>query len=338
MTTAHTTGSLLLSYAALQENDFAALAGARPFRDSMIVRNDNERRFHFRYATVVFEKVAYTSVADAVSKIVAFEKAERSVGGNPAANRTIALRPDGGPEKSENIARILLCEAESGAVGATEYDAVYSAFLDFGEHTVAVSPAGIAIAGQVDDDQIDTYLYYVAQISAAVCRYAFNERILADVMSDIHHKAEDFDVEKLQEINISTSKAMLDISDELLNIPPRENFILTRLLSVANVRVYEERIARMLGIIQHYVQHRHALQAEVNSGRVEFVLFVIAIVGGVTGIVSMFSHSDALMRLSAPLFDWVLTTGAIFGTVWAALWFHRKRNQKKDNRTTAPKP
>ena len=326
----HLTGRLWLIYSGLQENDLDALIarGGVQVRDAVVVREtDGRLRYAFRYASVYVVQMAYNGPANAVQRISQFEAAELPVDGRPAQHKTIGLLPDGGPQRSETVARIMMAEADDGAVGATEQEAVYANFLDFGEHSVAVSPAGLVIAGSVDDKQIQTYLYYVAQIGAAICRYSKNESLLSDVMENIKAKAESLDLETLQQINVSTSKAMLDISDELLNIPPREGFILRTLLKTGNIDVYEERISRMLEIIQHHVEHRHHRQQESNSRRIEFVLFVIAVLGALAGLADIFGTGNEVSEISPAAAILVMLSIAI--TVGASLWFHRATVQRR---------
>ena len=318
----HTTGRIWLIYSGLQDNDLESLLaqGGQQVRDAVVVREPDGRvRYAFRYASVFVIQMAYRGPASAVQRIEQFETADLQVGGRPAQHKTIGLLPDGGPERSETVARIMMAEAEDGSIGATEQEAVYAHFLDFGEHSVAVSPAGLVIAGAVDDKQIQTYLYYVAQIGAAICRYSENESLLSDVMENIKTKAESLDLETLQQINVSTSKAMLDISDELLNIPPREGFILRTLLKTGNIDVYEERIGRMLEIIQHHVEHRHHKQQERNSSRIEFVLFVIAVLGALAGLADIFGTANEVTEVT-PVATF-LVVASIGITVAASMWF-----------------
>ncbi len=320
----HATGRLWLIYSGLQDNDLEALIaqGGVRVRDAVVIREpDGRLRYAFRYASVFVVQVTYDNPAIAVRRLEQFEAAEITVAGRPAKHKTVGLLPHGGPQRSETVARIMMAEASDGIIGVTEQEAVYAHFLDFGEHSVAVSPAGVVIAGSVEDTQTHTYLYYVAQIGAAICRYAENEALLSDVMENIKSKAESLDLETLQQINVSTSKAMLDISDELLNIPPREGFILRTLLKTANIDVYEERISRMLEIIQHHVEHRHHREQERNSRRIEFVLFVIAVLGALAGLADIFgtgNDTDGVSALAA-----ILVTLSIAITVGASYLFYR---------------
>jgi len=331
-----TTGTLYLVYSGLHNEPARMEQDGRTHRDAKIVSEGSTLKYHYRYASVVFEAHEYTSVADAVSKIKQFEADGRAIQNQPAAHKTVALRPNGGPGQSEAIARILLCEAEEGSVGETEQKAVYERFLDFGEHSVAVSPAGIAVCGTVDEEQVQTYLYYVAQISAAISRYAYNESVLSDVMTDIKQKSKALDVEKLQEINISTSKAMLDINDELLDISPRESFILRQLLEVANVDIYEQRVSRMLNLIQHHVQHQHSLRAKKDSQRIELVLFIIAMLGGLSGLTEIFGNSAQIEaaasqnHMAGIMIGVALMIFAIIATGASAVWFYRRRQGETD--------
>jgi hypothetical protein len=312
------TGTLYLISAVLAANNQGP-PGARRIRDSYLVRSDKELRYVFPYSTVLIRIHRYASVPEAVRLIEEFEAKPARVDGVEAAYTWSSLRPDGGPQPTEDVVRILLCEAETGTVGQAERESVFGNTLDFGEHTVVVSPAGISIAGDVPEEQIEVYLYYVAQIGAAVCRYAENEQILDQVMVDIRARAAEFDVEKLQHINVSTSKAMLDISDELLKLPPRENFILRALLKVANIDVYEQRIARMLGIVQHHVTYRNALIAKRNSERIEFVLFVIAVLSAFSSLAHMFLLGDQLV---GPAWGGLVAIGsAALCALVLSLWF-----------------
>jgi hypothetical protein len=172
---------------------------------------------------------------------------------------------------------------------------------------------------------VEVYLYYVAQIAAAVSRYAHNEKILNEVMVDIRARAADFDVEKLQQINVSTSKAMLDISDELLDIPAREGYILRTLLKVANVDVYEQRISRMLAIIQHHVSYRHAMVAKRNSERIEYVLFVIAVLSAINSLSHLFRLGEE--KAGAEWGGAVLAGVAAVVALLASVWFRGFRER-----------
>ena len=319
---AHTTGRLWLIYSGLEDNDLKELLsrGGHQVRDAVVCKErDGRVRYAFRYASVYVIQLTYRSVASAVEKIRQFDATEPRVSGRSAQHKAIGLLPDGGPQRTETVARIMMAEADEGTVGETEKEAVYANFLDFGEHSVAVSPAGVVIAGEVEDQQIQTYLYYVAQIGAATCRYSENESLLSDVMENIKAKARSLDLETLQQINVSTSKAMLDISDELLNIPPREGFILKTLLKTGNIDVYEERISRMLEIIQHHVEYRHHKHQEANSTRIEFVLFVIAVLGALAGLADIFgTASDTTESTSLATFFVVVAVGV---TLVSSLWF-----------------
>jgi hypothetical protein len=325
-------GTLYLISAALATNNQEP-PGARKIRDCFLVRTESELRYLFPYATVLIRIHRYSSVREAVRLIEEFEANTPKVDGVKAAYAWSSLRPDGGPQPSEDVVKILLCEPESGTVGHSEREAVFGNTLDFGEHTVVVSPAGISIAGELPEAQVEVYLYYVAQIAAAVCRYAENEQILDEVMVDIRARAADFDVEKLQHINVSTSKAMLDISDELLDIPPRENFILRTLLKVANVEVYEQRISRMLGIIQHHVSYRQALVAKRNSQRIEYVLFIIAVLSALSSLASLFYLGEQEHKLTLLSFVLIVAAGVV--TVLLAMWF---RNVRERPTPLAPPP
>lgn len=326
--TSHQTGILWLIYGGLEDNDLALLAsnGGQVVRDAVVVSEGHVLRYAFPYASVYVEHHRYDHPEAAVTAIEAFENESRQVGGRPCQHRTIGLMPDGGPQPNDTVVRIMMAEASQGKVGKTERRAVYERFLDFGEHSVAVSPAGIVVAGDVEPADVQTYLYYVAQISAAICRYSSNEALLSDVMENIKTKAEALDIEALQKINVSTSKAMLDISDELLNIPPREGFILRTLLETGNVDVYETRIARMLEIVQHHVEHRHHQRAERNSRRIEFVLFVIAVLGALAGLAEIFGMGSSVaqsLQLAATL---VITAMVI--TILASIWFYRVTSRR----------
>ena len=324
----HTTGQLWLVYAGLSDNDLDTLRakGGRDVRDAVVLREEGTVHYAFPYASVYVEQYAYRSPEEAVAAIEQFEHAPREVAGKGCQHRTIVLLPSGGPQQSETVARIMMAEAKAGAIGATEREAVYAHYLDFGEHSVAVSPAGLAIAGDVDTAQVEVYLYYVAQIAAAICRYAKNEAQLSAVMENIKTRAQSLDIEALQQINVSTSKAMLDISDELLNIPPREGFILRTLLQTGNVDVYEERVSRMLEIIQHHVEHRHHQRAERNSRRIEFVLFVIAVLGALAGLAEIFGTGSDLAESFVPAA--LLVMCAIVITVVASLWFYQSSTRR----------
>ena len=325
----HETGRLWLIYTGLEDNDLDALIakGGVRVRDAVVIReSDGRLKYAFRYASAFVVQMMYQNPLNAVQRIQQFEAAQIPVAGRPAQHKTIVLLPEGGPQKSETVTRIMMAEDSDGSVGATEQDAVYANFLDFGEHTVAVSPAGLVIGGSVDDQQIQTYLYYVAQIGAAICRYSENESLLSDVMENIKAKAESLDIETLQQINVSTSKAMLDISDELLNIPPREGFILRTLLKTGNIDVYEERISRMLEIIQHHVEHRHHREQETNSRRIEFVLFVIAVLGALAGLADIFGTGNEVQEISALAAILVMLSIAI--TVGASYWFYRASTRR----------
>jgi hypothetical protein len=328
MTASTATGTLYLITAALANNTQPS-PGARKIRDALLVRTESEWRYIFQYATVVIKSQRYSSVREAVRLIEEFEASKPKLDGVEAAYTWASLRPDGGPQPTEDIVRILLCEPETGSVGHSEREAVFGNTLDFGEHTVVVSPAGMSIAGDVPDQQIEVYFYYAAQIGAAICRYAQNERTLNEVIVDIRARAADFDVEKLQDINVSTSKAMLDISDELLDIPPRENFILRTLLKVANVEVYEQRISRMLNIIQHHVSYRQALVAKRNSERIEFVLFVIAVLSGLGALCQIFGLTQTPWEKSG--FGLGLMAGAAVLALIASLLFRGYRRFGSSN-------
>lgn len=326
----HHRGILWLIYAGLEDNDLAALQsrGGQVVRDAVVVSEGHVLRYAFPYASVFVEHHRYDSPEAAVAAIDAFEADEtRQIQGRPCQHRTIGLMPEGSPEPSDTVVRIMMAEKASGRVGKTERRAVYAHLLDFGEHSVAVSPAGIVVAGQVEASQVQTYLYYVAQIGAAICRYAANEQMLTNVMDNIKTHAERMDIQALQKINVSTSKAMLDISDELLNIPPREGFILRTLIETGNVDVYEERIGRMLEIIQHHVEHRHHQRAERNSRRIEFVLFVIAVLGALAGLAEIFGTGSSVAQSSRLAITLVIL--AIVITLVASLWFHRVTNRRK---------
>ncbi|MBX2810725.1 MAG: hypothetical protein KTR25_02900 [Myxococcales bacterium] len=319
-----TMGHIWLIYSGLQDNDLDNLRaqGGQRVRDAVVVReSDGQVRYAFRYASVYVVQKAYRSPAGAVQWIQQFEAADMSIAGQPVLHRTIGLLPAGGPERSEVVARIMMAEADDGIIGKTEQEAVYANYLDFGEHSVAVSPAGLIIAGRVEETQVQTYLYYVAQIAAAICRYSQNEARLSDVMENIKAKAKLLDLESLQQINVSTSKAMLDISDELLNIPPREGFILRTLMKTANIDVYEERIARMLEIIQHHVEYRHHQEQERNSKRIEFVLFIIAVLGALAGLADIFGTANDTNEISFRGGTLVLLSVII--TVVASMWFRK---------------
>lgn len=319
----HQTGILWLIYAGLENNDLRALeaAGGQRVRDAVVVNEGHVLRYAFAYASVHVEHLRYDSPESAVAAIQSFEDDERLVSGKPCQHRTIGLLPNGGPEASETVTRIMMVEESHGRVGKTEQKAVYEHLLDFGEHSVAVSPAGIVVAGEVDPEQVQTYLYYVAQISAAICRYSANESLLSGVMDNIKAKSERFDIEALQQINVSTSKAMLDINDELLNIPPREGFILRTLLETGNVDIYEQRISRMLDIIQHHVEHRHHRKAERNARRIEFVLFVIAVLGALAGLAEIFGMGSSIAEnFEIPV---TLVFLSMMITVIASYWFYQ---------------
>ncbi|MCR4316229.1 MAG: zinc ribbon domain-containing protein [Planctomycetes bacterium] len=265
-------------------------------RDAIYYKQDGNQVFRFTYATVNIRSAKYDSIGDAVEKVKDFETTPQKIAGKDAAFKFIVLRPDGPPEPSEAIVRILMQENDGTLVGKTERDSIYGEILDFGEHHVAISHAGISIAGNVEEDQLQKYFYYIAQIGAAIARYHYNERTLTEVMVDIRERAADFDIERLQAINISTSKAMLDISDELLDIPARESYVLNKLISVANIDVYENRITRMLEIIQHHVAHKHALTAKRSSARIEFVIYVMGVIAGFCGFAEVFQAADVIFE------------------------------------------
>lgn len=327
-TTTHATGELWLVYSGLQTNDLNRLSSkGRTLRDAVLLdESDDLVRYAFPHASVHMKRTSYGSVPEAVAAIREFESQMPVVAGRRAQHHTLVLLPDGGPQRSEAAARILMAEGADGAIGASELEAVYENFLDFGEHSVTVSAAGMIIGGHVDDAKLQVYLYYVAQIGASVCRYAANEALLSDVMENIRAKSQDLDIETLQEVNVSTSKAMLDISDELLNIPPREGFILRTLLRTGNVEIYEERIGRMLAIIQHHVEHRHHREAERNARRIEFVLFVIAVLGALAGVTEIFGTSTDLANSIALAGGMVALSIVI--TLVASLWFYRTSSRR----------
>jgi hypothetical protein len=320
-----TSGELWLSTAYMEDNDLAAskAAGGRPVRDAVVVEESpTSKRYAFAYATVRFEVTPYETVREAVAAIRAFEAHH-----GDGKQRTVVLLPDGGPDRTDATVQIMMAEGDGGKVGATEVEAVYATFLDFGEHSVAISPGGVVIAGNVPDEDLLVYLYYVAQLQAALCRYAKNEGELRTFMEDLHGRAKTLGIEALHALNESTAKAMLDISDEFLDIPPRERFILRALLATGQVAVYEERIARMMTIVEHHVQHRHYTDSERNSRRIEFVLFVIAILGALAGLSDIFGTGTSVAHSLALAF--LLVCASVGITVAASWWFYMTTTQRR---------
>ncbi len=206
----------------------------------------------------------------------------------------------------DKMAMAKLLFLETGSLGAAELGMLDKAVLDFGENQWVISPAGVLIAGEIDD--VTRCLYLVAQTMVGVATYMSIAEALVKQLyeapptfTERELSAYDGAMERLAD---TTSFVINDVRDEMLNADPRTVLIIRRLHEVMSVEGHEQRVNLFLNVAKRKVDRARAVKASRETKRFSAILFSFSMIVGISNVIVIFVNLTRNMGL--PVWQGVL--------------------------------
>ena len=176
------------------------------------------------------------------------------------------------------IAKVLFME--TGSLGAAEMGMLSNATLDFGENAWVISPAGVLLAGEIEDPMHCVYL--IAQTMVGV---ATHMAIAEELKQQLYETPPTFTEGelttyegKLERISDTVSYVINDVRDEMLNADPRTVLIIRKLHEAMSIEAHESRVKVFMDVAKRKVERARVIKASREAKRLSAILFAFSMI------------------------------------------------------------